>query len=114
MLLFDEKRGRKGGRIEPDISGPYVTHMVTLSNSEFLKNKHNVSHVKPMRRSKTESPVSSQEGDGNQSQKSLQENQRPSVLHCAKNDDITTEVQANSLLQIACMSALHIIYSGFT
>ncbi|KAL7837366.1 hypothetical protein SRHO_G00270770 [Serrasalmus rhombeus] len=55
------KQGRKGGRIEPDFSGPYVIRsicgkVVTLSNSDgaTLKNKYSVNHIKPYRRSQND------------------------------------------------------------
>lgn len=70
VLLFNmRKQGRKGGRIEPDFTGPYAIEsicgkLVTLSNYEgvTLKSKYNVNHIKPYRRSKTDdSPVPRQE-----------------------------------------------------
>ncbi|KAI7789889.1 putative gypsy retrotransposon integrase-like protein 1-like, partial [Triplophysa rosa] len=62
VLLFNmRKKGRKGGRIEPDFTGPYAIQsicgkLVTLSDSKgiTLKNKYNVNHIKPYRRSKTD------------------------------------------------------------
>uniref|UniRef100_A0AAR2JNS1 Gypsy retrotransposon integrase-like protein 1 n=1 Tax=Pygocentrus nattereri TaxID=42514 RepID=A0AAR2JNS1_PYGNA len=58
LLLNMRKRGRKGGRIEPDFFGPYVIQtisgkLVTLKNTEgtSLKNKYNIDHIKPYRRS---------------------------------------------------------------
>lgn len=59
------RRGRKGTIIKPDFTGPYAIHLicdklVTLSNSEgvTLKNKYNVNHIKPYRRSTIDdSPV---------------------------------------------------------
>lgn len=58
LLLNMRKCGRKGGRIEPDFSGPYVIEtvcgkLVTLKNQEgsTLKTKYNISHLKPYRRS---------------------------------------------------------------
>lgn len=61
VLLFNmKKRVRKGGRIEPDFSGPYVIkdltgRMVTLSSPDgtTLKNKYSISHMKPYRESQT-------------------------------------------------------------
>ncbi|KAL7849624.1 hypothetical protein SRHO_G00212470 [Serrasalmus rhombeus] len=58
LLLNMRKRGRKGGRIEPDFFGTYVIQtisgkLVTLKNTEgtTLKNKYNIDHIKPYRRS---------------------------------------------------------------
>ncbi|CAH2316128.1 Hypothetical predicted protein [Pelobates cultripes] len=70
VLLYNmRKRGRKGGRIEPDFSGPYIIKevcgkVVKLANSDgvTLKNKISIDHIKPYRRSE-ESTVHRQEGD---------------------------------------------------
>ena len=59
VLLFNmRKRGRKGGRIQPDFSGPYVIKdiagkLVTLASLDgsILKTKYSISHIKPYRRS---------------------------------------------------------------
>lgn len=57
LLLNMRKRGRKGGRMEPDFSGPYRINSVcgklaTLKNSQgiILKSKVNIGHLKPYRR----------------------------------------------------------------
>lgn len=126
VLLFNaRKRGRKGGRIEPDFSGPYVIQsicgkLVTLSNSEgaTLKNKYNVDHIKPYRRSQTDdSPVPSEEShkipEENQSSacssftmgedlerttEDISMPQKPSVIQFAPpKDDVAIEVKAKSL-----------------
>lgn len=97
VLLFNmRKKGRKGGTIEPDFYGPYVIQAIsgqlaTLSNKggATLKNKYNMDHLKPYRRTKTEdNPVTFQERDENQSMETPQGNssststsqQRPSVI----------------------------------
>lgn len=58
LLCNMRKHGRKGGRIEADFSGPYMIQaisgrLVTLSTSQgaTLKNKYNINHIKPYRRS---------------------------------------------------------------
>lgn len=58
LLANIRKYGRKGGRMEPDFSGPYTIEtisgkIVTLKNREgaILRNKYNISHLKPYRRS---------------------------------------------------------------
>ncbi|KAG9283640.1 hypothetical protein AMEX_G2427 [Astyanax mexicanus] len=58
LLLNMRKRGRKGGRMEPDFSGPYIItsvcgKLVHLKNHHGapLKNKFSISHLKPYRRS---------------------------------------------------------------
>ncbi|XP_063313073.1 uncharacterized protein LOC134612609 [Pelobates fuscus] len=59
VLLYNmRKRGRKGGRIEPDFSGPYIIKdlcgkVVKLENScgVTLKKKISIDHIKPYRRS---------------------------------------------------------------
>ncbi|XP_060775724.1 uncharacterized protein LOC132885264 [Neoarius graeffei] len=58
LLCNMRKHGRKGGRIEVDFSGPYMMQaisgrLVTLSTSQgaTLKNKYNINHIKPYRRS---------------------------------------------------------------
>lgn len=52
------KRGRKGGRFDPDFSGPYTIQdiagkCVRLKNTEgaTLKNHYSIDHIKPYRRS---------------------------------------------------------------
>ncbi|CAH2329321.1 Hypothetical predicted protein [Pelobates cultripes] len=60
VLLYNmRKRGRKGGRIEPDFSGPYIIKelcgkVVKLENlcGVTLKKKISIDHIKPYRRSK--------------------------------------------------------------
>lgn len=88
VLLFNmRKRGRKGGRMEPDFFGPYVIRsicgrLVTLSNSEgtILKNKYKVNHIKPCRRSHSDgSPVPSK-----QSYKIPEEKSNVSLPTCFK------------------------------
>lgn len=63
LLCNMRKRGRKGGRMEPDFSGPYIIQsicgkLVSLSTLEgdVLKNKYNIDHIKPYRRSPTDVP----------------------------------------------------------
>ncbi|CAH2307106.1 Hypothetical predicted protein [Pelobates cultripes] len=59
VLLYNmRKRGRKGGRIEPDFSGPYIIKelcgkVVKLENlcGVTLKKKISIDHIKPYRRS---------------------------------------------------------------
>ncbi|KAG1924860.1 gypsy retrotransposon integrase-like protein [Pimephales promelas] len=60
LLMNMRKRGRKGGRIEPDFSGPYIIErlsgkLVTLNKPGgiTLKTKYSISHIKPYRRSQT-------------------------------------------------------------
>ncbi len=60
LLMNMRKRGRKGGRIEPDFSGPYIIErlsgkLVTLNKPGgiTLKTKPSISHIKPYRRSQT-------------------------------------------------------------
>lgn len=55
VLLYNaRKKGRKGGRLEADFSGPYTIEsllgkLVTLRNQQgdILKTKYNVNHIKP-------------------------------------------------------------------
>ncbi|KAL1251771.1 hypothetical protein QQF64_019567 [Cirrhinus molitorella] len=60
LLMNMRKHGRKGGRIEPDFSGPYIIErlsgkLVTLKKpgGVTLKTKHSIGHIKPYRRSQT-------------------------------------------------------------
>ncbi|XP_040210348.1 uncharacterized protein LOC120941138 [Rana temporaria] len=111
MLFNMRKKGRKGGRIEPDFNGPYTIQaisgkLVTLLNTDGvpLKTKHNVDHLKPFRR-----PKSDKEGDDNamktptgHSCTNITPLQRPSVITFAPevlkhNTMVTIEVQANSV-----------------
>lgn len=57
LLLNVRRRGRKGGRLQPDFSGPYIIQdicgkRVTLQNSDgkTLNTKYNIDHIKPYRR----------------------------------------------------------------
>lgn len=57
VLLFNmQKQWRKGGRIEPDFSGPYTVEIngkrVSLANAEgtLLKTKYSADHIKPYKR----------------------------------------------------------------
>lgn len=58
LLLNMRKRGRKGGRLEPDFSGPYIIEdicgkCVRLKNAEgiTLHTRYSIDHIKPYRRS---------------------------------------------------------------
>lgn len=59
VLLFNmRKKGRKGGAMEPNFSGPYmikeiIGKQVTLTNQAgvTLKTKQSVDHIKPYKRS---------------------------------------------------------------
>ncbi|CAH2329326.1 Hypothetical predicted protein [Pelobates cultripes] len=70
VLLYNmRKRGRKGGRIEPDFSGPYILKelcgkVVKLENScgVTIKKKISIDHIKPYRRSE-ENKAHSHKGD---------------------------------------------------
>ncbi|XDV48459.1 hypothetical protein PO909_017866 [Leuciscus waleckii] len=60
LLMNTRKCGRKGGRIEPDFSGPYIIErlsgkLVTLNKPGgiTLKTKYSIGHIKPYRRSQT-------------------------------------------------------------
>lgn len=58
VLLYNaRKRTRKGARMEPDYSGPYVirelvgkTAVLMTAKGNILKTKHSVSHLKPYKR----------------------------------------------------------------
>ena len=59
LLLNMRKKSRKGGRMEPDYSGPYLIQellgkTVSLKTMEgvILKTKYNTSHLKPYKRSR--------------------------------------------------------------
>ncbi|XP_063297875.1 uncharacterized protein LOC134586336 [Pelobates fuscus] len=95
VLLYNmRKRGRKGGRIEPDFLGPYVIeelcgNLLKLANyaSVILKNKININNIKPYRRSKEATCP-------------RQQSERTSVIQFApKRQDSTTEPSASLNLQ---------------
>ncbi|XP_048846977.1 uncharacterized protein LOC125717765 [Brienomyrus brachyistius] len=105
VLLFNmRKQGRKGGRTEPDFTGPYVIQaicgkLVTLSISKgaTLKNKYNVNHIKPYRRSQTDVPSQESHKVPEECKTSkppsspeplTERPQRPSVIHFSARKDV--------------------------
>lgn len=82
VLLFNvRKRGRKGGRLEPDFCGPYTIEdisgkCVTLkADGKTLRTKYSVDHIKPYRRPEGEDLVRAE---------SHVDAPRPSVINFAK------------------------------
>ncbi|XP_049333179.1 gypsy retrotransposon integrase-like protein 1 [Astyanax mexicanus] len=116
LLLNMRKRGRKGGRIEPDFSGPYVIQsvrgkLVTLKNPEgaILKNKYNIGHLKPYRRSQAADSSSSIFSpcpqQSSSKKKSSEEYTDPNVQRCSvirlasKQADVKKHVQTTTVTE---------------